>query len=61
MELLLIQQQAYHEEQQAWICAWQIDVELQVAQRQDELTNEQAALDAQLTELQRCKATLGIE
>jgi hypothetical protein len=44
--------------QQTWIHVLQIDVELQAAQCQDELAGEQAALDAQLTELHRCKATL---
>jgi hypothetical protein len=61
MELLLVQQQAYLEEQQAWIRARQIDAELQVAQHEDELISEQAALDTQLTELHQCKTTLGTE
>jgi hypothetical protein len=44
-----------------WVCARHIDAELWVAQHQDELTDEQEARDAQLTKLQRCKATLGME
>jgi uncharacterized protein YecT (DUF1311 family) len=61
MELLPIQQQAYQKEQQAWVHARQIDIELWPAQHQDELASEHAALDTQLTELHRRKATLGME
>jgi hypothetical protein len=61
MELLPIQQQAYQKEQQAWVHARQIDIELWSAQHQDELASEHATLDTQLTELHRRKATLGME
>jgi hypothetical protein len=61
MELLPIQHQAYQEEQQARVRTQQIDVELRVAQRHDKLVDEQAALDAQLTELHQRKAALGTE
>jgi hypothetical protein len=61
MEFLLDQQQAYLEEQQAWARAWQIDATLQIVQHHDELTSEQAVLDAQQTEVHRHKATLGTE
>jgi hypothetical protein len=61
MELLPIQQQAYQEEQQTQTRAWQIDDELWVDQHHDELASEQAALDAQLTELHRHKYALGME
>jgi hypothetical protein len=47
MELLPNQQQAYQEEEeQAWIHARQVDAELPAAQCHDELTSEQAAIDA---------------
>jgi hypothetical protein len=36
--------------------AQQIDAEQWVTQCHDELANEQAALDAQMTKLHRCKA-----
>jgi hypothetical protein len=61
MELLPNQQQAYLEEQQAQACAWLIDVGWVVAQHHDKHAGEQVALDAQMTELYRSKATLGIE
>jgi hypothetical protein len=61
MMLLLDQQWAYQEELQVWIYARHIDAELRAAQHQDELPGEQAALDAQLTELHRRKAALGTE
>jgi hypothetical protein len=61
MELLPVQQQAYQKEQQAQIRAQQTDTKEQASQHQDELTSKQAALDAQLTELQRHKVTLGTE
>jgi hypothetical protein len=59
--LVPIQQQAYQEQQQAWTHAWQIDIELWVAQHHDVHAGEQAALDSQPTELHRCKVTLGTE
>jgi hypothetical protein len=43
------------------ICDRHIDVELRAAQRHDELTSERVALDTQLTELHRLKATLEME
>jgi hypothetical protein len=61
MELLPIQQQAYQEEQQAWVNARQIDTELWTTQHHDKLAGKQAALDTQLTELHQCKAELGME
>jgi hypothetical protein len=61
MELLPMQQQTNQEEQQAQVHAQQIKAELRVAQHHGELTDEQAALDAQLTELHQHKVTLGIE
>jgi hypothetical protein len=51
MELLPNQQQACQEEQQAWICARQIDARQQAAQHHDELVGVQATFDAQLTKL----------
>jgi uncharacterized protein YecT (DUF1311 family) len=61
MELLPDQQQAYQEEQQAWIHARQIDIKLRATQCENELVGEWVALDAQLTELHRHKAMLGME
>jgi hypothetical protein len=61
MEVLPDQQQAYQEEQQAQLHAQQIDAELQAAQCHDELTGKSAFLNAQLTELHRCKAVLRTE
>jgi hypothetical protein len=61
MELLPDQQQAYQEEQQVRVHVWQIDVEPQATQRQDELTGERANPHAQLTKLHRRKAALGTE
>jgi hypothetical protein len=46
MELLPNQQQAYQEEEQAWIHARQVDAELPAAQCHGELTSEQATIDA---------------
>jgi hypothetical protein len=42
-------------------CARQVDAERWVGQCYDELIGEQAALDAQMTELYQCKAALGTE
>jgi hypothetical protein len=42
-------------------CARQIDVKRWAAQHHDELIGKQASLDAQMTELHRRKATLGME
>jgi hypothetical protein len=53
------QQQANQEEQQARARARQIDVEQWATQCHDELTDEQAALDAQMTELHRRKLQWG--
>jgi hypothetical protein len=61
MEVLPDQQQAYQEEQQAQLHAQQIDAELQAAQCHDELIGKSAFLNAQLTELHRCKAVLRTE
>jgi hypothetical protein len=61
MELLPVQQQVSQEEQQAWYHARQIDTELRAPQHQDKLADEQATLDAQLTELHRRKAALWTE
>jgi hypothetical protein len=61
MELLPDQQQAYQEEQQVRVHAWQIDAEPQATQRQDELTGERATPHAQLPKLHRRKAALGTE
>jgi hypothetical protein len=59
MELRPDQQQAYQEEQQAWIHSQQINIKLWAAQCQDELTGERAALYAQLTDLDISKAARG--
>jgi hypothetical protein len=61
MELLPVQQQAYQEEQQERTHTRQINSELWVAQHHDKLIGEQLALNAQLTGLHRCNATMGIE
>jgi hypothetical protein len=61
MEPLPDQQQAYQEEQQVRAHAWQINAEWWAVQHHDELTGERPALDAQMIELHRCKAALGIE
>jgi hypothetical protein len=46
MELLLVQQQAYQEEQQPWVHTQQINAELRAAQHHDKLAGEHPALDA---------------
>jgi hypothetical protein len=46
MDLLPDYYQAYQEEQQVQICAWQVNTELWAAQHHDELTSEQATLKA---------------
>jgi hypothetical protein len=61
MEPLPGQQQAYQEEQQVRARARQIDVKRWAAQHHDELIGKQASLDAQMTELHRLKAALGME
>jgi hypothetical protein len=61
MEILPIQQQAYQEDQQAWICTRWIGTDLRATQCQHELTGEQTTLNAQLTDLQRRKAALGMD
>jgi hypothetical protein len=61
MESLLDQQQAYQEEQQARAHARQINAKQWAAQHHDELAGEQAALDAEMTELHQCKPALGTE
>jgi hypothetical protein len=48
-------------QQQAQAHARKIDVELWTVQHHDELAGEQATHNAQLTELHRCKAALGME
>jgi hypothetical protein len=57
MELLPDQQQAYQVEQQARACTRQNNTEQWAAQHHD----EHADLDAPMTELHGCKATLGME
>jgi hypothetical protein len=48
-------------EEQARTHDWQINAKLQVAQHHDEFAGEQAAIDAQLTELLRRRTSLGTE
>jgi hypothetical protein len=61
MKLLPTQQQTYQEEQQAWDRAQQISTKMWAAQHQDEHVGQHVALNPQLTELYRCKATLGMK
>jgi hypothetical protein len=61
MEPLPDQQQAYQDEQQARAPARQINAKQWAAQHHDELAGEQAAVDAEMTELHRCKPALGME
>jgi hypothetical protein len=44
-----------------WAHVWQIDTKLWPVQHHDELAGERATIDAQMTELHRCKAALGTE
>jgi hypothetical protein len=58
MELHPDQQQAYQEEQWAWIHARYVDIELRATQRHNKLIGKHVAFDTQLTKLHQCKDEL---